>query len=205
MLVKLMLSAMLILGLILIAVLVMRQSFVAHLNKLEAEIKNSSDPSLPRTDLPPVVMAYLSRLGVSNLSISKFVTFEQTGQMWQASGGKPMDFTARQIISTNEPEFIWRAQASFADSVLVADYFVKSTGGMEVKLLGTVSLVNMVGGESVAKGETLRFLAELPLNPDAILFNTALEWTAIDSKSFKVALGRAPATVPRARCAASQA
>lgn len=75
----------------------------------------------------------------------------------------------------------------------MADYFVKSTGGLEVKLLGTVSLASTVGGESIAKSEALRFLAELPFNPDAILFNTTLEWTSIDTKSFKVATGQGKA------------
>ena len=185
-----MFGLLLILGIALVYVLIKRQNFIDHLDKLEAEIKNSSEPSFPRTDLPPVVMAYLARVGVGHLGVSKYVTFEQTGQMWSALGAKPMDFTAKQIISTNETEFVWRAKAYFAYSVLIVDYFVKSTGGLQVKLLGAVPLANMVGGDSIAKGEALRYLAELPLNPDAILFNTALEWTEIDSRSFKVAVGQ---------------
>ena len=185
-----MFGLLLILGIALVYVLIKRQNFIDHLDKLEAEIKNSSEPSFPRTDLPPVVKAYLARVGVGHLGVSKYVTFEQTGQMWSALGAKPMDFTAKQIISTNETEFVWRAKAYFAISVLIVDYFVKSTGGLQVKLLGAVPLANMVGGDSIAKGEALRYLAELPLNPDAILFNTALEWTALNDKSFRVAFGQ---------------
>ena len=188
-----MIAVVLVLAVVSIGVLMKRQNFMTHLDNLESEIQRSSDPSFPRTDLPRIVMTYLLRVGVSNHGISKFVTLEQEGQMWSAPGGKPMDFTAKQIISTNETEFVWRAKAYFAGSVLVADYFVKSVGGLEVKLLGTVPLANMIGGDNIAKGETLRFLAELPLNPDAILFNTALEWTEIDSKSFKVAAGQGQA------------
>ena len=183
----------LILGIAVVYVLMKRQNFINHLDKLEAEIKNSSEPSFPRTDLPPVVLAYLTRVGVGHRDISKYVTFDQVVQMWSAPGAKPMDMTAKQISSTNETEFIWRALSGFADSVLIADYFVKSVGGMEVKILGTITMANMVGDESAAKGEALRYLAELPLNPDAILFNTALEWTAIDSKTFKVATGQGKA------------
>ena len=108
----------LILGIALVYVLMKRQNFINHLDKLEAEIKNSSEPSFPRTDLPPVVMAYLKRVGVGHRDVSKYVTFEQTGQMWSAPGAKPMDFTAKQIISTNETEFVWRAKAYFAQSSL---------------------------------------------------------------------------------------
>ncbi len=183
----------LILGIALVYVLINRQNFINHLDKLDAEIKNSSDPSFPRTDLPAVVMAYLTRVGVGHQDVSKYVTFDQVVQMWSTPGAKPMDMTAKQIVSTNETEFVWRALSGFADSILIADYFVKSVGGMEVKMLGTISLANMVGGDSAAKGEALRYLAELPLNTDAILFNTALEWTAIDSTSFKVATGQGKA------------
>ena len=95
-----MLAVVLILAVLLIVVLMKRQNFMTHLDKLESEIQRSSDPSFPRTDLPPIVMTYLSRVGVSNQGISKFVTLAQEGQMWSAPGGKPMDFTAKQIIST---------------------------------------------------------------------------------------------------------
>ncbi len=183
----------LIFGIVLVYVLMKRQNFIDHLDKLDTEIKSSSKPSFPRIDLPPVVMAYLTRVGVGHQDVSKYVTFDQSVQMWSAPGVKPMDMTAKQIISTNETEFVWRALSGFADSILIADYFVKSVGGMEVKMLGTITLANIIGGESAAKGEALRYLAELPLNPDAILFNTALEWTAIDSSSFKVATGQGKA------------
>ncbi len=188
-----MFTLLLILGIALVYVLMKRQNFIDHLDKLEVEIKNSSEPSFPRTDLPPVVMAYLTRVGVGNRDVSKYVTFDQVVQMWSAPGAKPMDMTAKQIINTKGTEFVWRALSGFVDVILIADYFVKSVGGMEVKMLGTITLANMVGGESAAKGEALRYLAELPLNPDAILFNTALEWTAIDSTSFKVATGQGKA------------
>ena len=187
---KIMFTIFVILGVALAVVLIKRQNFINHLDKLDAEIKHSSEPSFPRTDLPPVVMAYLSRVGVGQHDVSKYVTFDQVVQMWSAPGAKPMDMTAKQIISTNETEFVWRALSGFADSILIADYFVKSVGGMEVKVLGTITMANMVGGDSAAKGEALRFLAELPLNPDAMLFNTSLEWTAVDPKTFKVATGQ---------------
>ena len=109
--------------------------------------------------------------------------------MWSAPGGKPIYFTAKQLISTNETETAWLAKAYFARSVLVVDYFDKSIGGLQVKLLGAVPPANMVGGDCIAKGEALRFLVELPFNTDAILLNTNLQWTAIDVQSFKVAAG----------------
>ena len=59
-----MFSLVLLLGLFSIVMLTMRRNFLSHLDKLDAEIKKSSEPSFSRTDLPPVVMAYLARVGV---------------------------------------------------------------------------------------------------------------------------------------------
>lgn len=96
----------LLLGIIIIAIFVMRQNFSSHLDKLDAEITNSSAPSFPRNDLPPIVMVYVARVGVNHQNISKYVSFDQAGQMWSAPSAKPFDFTAMQIISTNEAEFV---------------------------------------------------------------------------------------------------
>ena len=44
-------------------------------------------------------------------------------------------------------------------------------------------------GPAFDQGEALRYLAEIPLNPDAILCNRALEWTVIDARTIRLALG----------------
>lgn len=72
---------------------------------------------------------------------------------------------------------------------MVADYFVAGTGGLEVMLLGAFPIARMVGSADAAKGEALRYLAELPWSPDAILFNKSFDWTVLDAKTIKVATG----------------
>ena len=140
-----------------------------------------------RSDLPAEVITLASRLGAQAEGASWFATFSQTGQMWQTPGGKPIAFTARQTMRTEHPGFMWRA--AMAPAILVTDYFVAGTGGLEVRLLGVVPVAHIVGGAAVNQGEVLRYLAELPWCPDAILVNRALEWTVIDAKTIKVAAG----------------
>ena len=72
---------------------------------------------------------------------------------------------------------------------MAADYLIDGTGGLEVKLLGAVTVARAVGGADMNQGEALRYLAELPWNPDAILNNRFLDWTVIDDKTLKVATG----------------
>ena len=47
----------------------------------------------------------------------------------------------------------------------------------------------MVGGANNNRGEALRYLAELPWNPDAILHNRSLGWAVLDAETIRVATG----------------
>jgi hypothetical protein len=169
-----------------VLMIVMRQRFATHLDTLEAEIRKPGSAPNARSDLPAEVIALAARTGAHAASASGFAAFEQSGQMWRTPGGKPMDFTARQTVRVAAPGFLWRAAIG---SIVAADYFVAGIGGLEVKLWGAIPLARMVGGASAAKGEALRYLAELPWNPDAILVNGALDWTVLDAKTIKVATG----------------
>ena len=73
--------------------------------------------------------------------------------------------------------------------VMVADYFVAGIGGLEVMLLGVFPIARMVGTASMNRGEVLRYLAELPWCPDAIILNRSLDWTVVDAKTIEVSTG----------------
>jgi len=108
---------------------------------------------------------------------------------WLTPGGRPMDFSAHQTMRVDATGFLWRASTKLPLNVVVADYFVAGTGGLEVMLVGAFPVARMIGGAGANQGETLRYLAELPWNPDAILANTALDWTVVNAKTIKVATG----------------
>lgn len=179
----------LIAGMAVVVVFVLRRRFAAHLDALESQTRRSAPATGPRADLPPEVVALADRLGAQADGASGFAVLEQSGQMWRTPGGKPMDFTARQTVRVAAPEFIWRAVMGRPVSVVVADYLVAGTGGLEALLLGAFPLARVVGGHGANRGEALRYLAELPWNPDAILANRSLDWTVLDSKTVKVATG----------------
>ncbi len=187
---KILIGILIVAGLACATLLVMRYRFTAHLDRLDADLrKPNGNQGIARIDLPAQVVALAARLGARADGNLGYVTFRQTGQMWQAPGAKPMAFSADQTIRLDAPGFLWRA--SFGGMISVADYFVGKNGGMEVRALGAVALTSVVGGAVANKGEIMRYLAELPLSPDAILFNNELDWTVIDSKTIKVASGAA--------------
>jgi hypothetical protein len=167
-------------------VLVLRRRFTNHLADLEAQLREAGAAQGGRSDLPAEVVALAARMGARADGAPDFTAFEQSGQMWQTPGGKPQDFTARQTIRVGAPGFLWRAKMG---PVLVADYFVGATGGLEAMLLGAFPLARTIGGATANQGEILRYLAELPWCPDAILVNGSLDWTVIDTKTIKVGTG----------------
>ena len=169
-----------------VAVLALRQRFTAHLDALDAKLRNLARTQAARSDLPAEVIALAMRMGARADGASEFAAFEQLGQMWKTPGGKPADFRARQIVRVDAPGFLWRASMG---PIMVADYFVDGIGGLEVRLLGAFAIAQIVGGADAAKGEALRYLAEVPWCPDAIFFNRSLDWTVIDAKTIKVATG----------------
>ena len=174
-------------GLASLGVLAVRRRFITHLDMLEAELRKPGPASTGQTDLPAEVVALAVRMGARADRAVGFVEFEQSGQMWRTPGGPPSDFTARQTIRYDAPGFVWRA--AMGHTVVVADYFVAGTGGLEVMLLGAVPIARSVGGTAANQGEALRYLAELPWSPDAILLNRALDWTVADARTIKVATG----------------
>jgi len=160
----------------------------AHLDALDSSLRKAGLRQTGRTDLPAEVNALATRMGARADSPSSFTQFEQRGQMWRKPGGPPTNFKARQTIRHDSPGFMWRARMG---PIVVADYLVDGTGGLDVTILGAFRVARMVGGTASNQGEALRYLAELPWCPDAILTNRALDWIVVDEKTIKVATASA--------------
>ncbi len=168
------------------AIFVARSNFSARLDRMEVVLTAAPDRLTARADLPPEVLALASRLGADAGALKPVARMQQTGEMWQAPGGKPMAFLATQTNAASRNGFLWRAGFSPLEAMQVADYCVGGKGGLEGKLLGIATMVNQSGTPEMLRGELLRYLAELPWNPDAILLNTHLTWTVVGDRRLKV-------------------
>ena len=173
------------------ALLWLRHGFEATLNDIDTALRQSRPQLGPRTDLPPEVLALAARVGAV-ADAGGFATFDQSGQMWSKPGAGPMDFTAHQTVRADAAGFLWRARFGRPVPMLVADYFQDGTGALEVRVFGAVR-VTRGAGPAFDQGEAVRYLAELPLNPDAILSNRALEWSVTDARTIMVAMGEGAA------------
>jgi len=166
-----------------------RKRFNERLDALDQRLANAPVVAKLRTDLPPEVSALAERLGASRKHPARYVDLRQSGTMWFKPDASPQHFTANQRTGTSSSGFVWRAKIGPLGATWVVDSFVEGCGLLEARLFGVIRVAEIDGTAATNQGEALRYLAELPLNPDTILVDHALEWTMGDPHTIIVATG----------------
>ncbi len=112
--------------------------------------------------------------------------FAQVGEM-QLKPGRWLRFAVEQEMAVDRVEFTWRARFRVAPlvSLRVRDWYREGNGGLDGLLFGRIPLVR-AGGVEVARGEAMRYLAELAWAPQAMVLNRALVSHEIDSTTTEV-------------------
>lgn len=98
--------------------------------------------------------------------------------MRQDAGSRWSDFEARQTISTRRCDFDWVARSGPAGVVRVRDALTQAGGRLRVDLFGVIPIASPAPDPELTRGELIRYLAEIPWAPGAILSNPDLDWTA---------------------------
>lgn len=128
-------------------------------------------------NLPPSVLALANRLGARTVPEGLVVRLVQSGRMRRAVGSSSwMSFTARQSMQIGACDFAWRARFAPFGLIGVCDALENGVGRLDVTALGCVPIVRTPHTPALIRGELMRYLAELPWVPDAILANPALRW-----------------------------
>ena len=164
----------------------MRNWFVVCIECADDKTMISSD-SLVR--LPNEICDLAKRLGVRSDATGSMVTLTQVGEMRDPPATRWMKFTARQTISVDRSDFRWRARAGPLGCVTVVDALDRGQGELSVKLFGMIPLTRVTGVKAVIQGELMRYLAELPFSPDAIVNNRELTWSIWSETIFTVGVG----------------
>ncbi len=147
-------------------------------------------PSDQRSDLPPSVLDLANRLGARILPEGSGVRLAQTGRMKRALGSASwMSFTARQSMQIGACDFVWRARFPPFGLIGVCDALENGVGRLDVTALGFIPMVRTPHTPALMRGELMRYLAELPWVPDAILNNPALRWREGSTNEIIVASG----------------
>lgn len=141
-------------------------------------------PRVLGDDLPPILKNYLSKVVLMNdPSLCRYVSFHQHGLFRMKPTDKMSGFTATQMISLVAPMFSWEANIKVsAVPVKVCDRLVDGKGELEARLFGVIPVAKATGPE-LLRGELLRYLAELPWYPIAIINQPLIQWQQVsDSK-----------------------
>jgi hypothetical protein len=131
----------------------------------------------------PIVTAVdLSQQGIFNMS--------ETKAKWSP-------FTATQFVTTQRPGFDWDARIQMAPGVsaFVHDAYMLGAGSLHVSLLGLFTVADVRDTPAAAQGELLRFFAEMPWYPTALLPSQGVRWEAIDNTSARATMTDGATTV----------
>ena len=143
-----------------------------------------------RSRLPAAVYDLAMRLGVKPDENRDEVRLTQTGRMKRSLDSESwMKFTATQTISTRACAFDWRAKFGPFGIVTVQDALQRGEASLAVKAFGLIPITRAVPTPALVRGELMRYLAELPWAPAAMLLNTTLRWREDAPDTFVVSAG----------------
>ena len=158
-----------------------------------------SAPSLPEgtyqvadlDGLPGPVQRYLRRVLRDGQPYVRSLRVEQRGTFRAGEATAAWrPFTATQHVTVRPPGFVWDASIRMMAGlpVRVLDAYHDGRGVLEARLGGLLPVMTAEPGPKLDEGELLRYLAEAPLYPTALLPEMGVTWTPIDDRSAQVTL-----------------
>lgn len=148
---------------------------------------------LPVRPLLPEAVVRLHRRALSGgpgASAPRLVRLHQHGEMWQRPDGPALRFRAVQEIAVRAVAFRWRAWFPLGPllplpKVVVTDELDDGAGRLVARALGVLPVLRE-SGPAITEGQLLRYLAELPWAPHALVENHALQWRELADGSLEV-------------------
>jgi hypothetical protein len=150
-----------------------RGRFVREAGALRAALAAAPKPLAMNGAVPAPVRDMALRNGVAETDLARRVEFDQEVGMRLKPGAGWQPMQARQWIAAGATMFFWEAAAP--PKFRVMDAYVDGRGLLSVLLFGVLNAMRARGAD-VDRGEAMRYLAELPWCPDAMVGNPALRW-----------------------------
>ena len=148
--------------------------------------------------LPPPVQRYFRRVLTDGQPIIVSATIEMTGTInMSATAEQWKPFTSRQRVVTRRPGFLWDAEVFMFPGLPahVEDSYIAGHGRLIAKVLGLFTVADSQGEGEIARGEFMRYFAESPWYPTALLPSQGVRWEAVDDASAKATLIDGPITL----------
>ncbi|MDM0113713.1 hypothetical protein QTI66_16255 [Variovorax sp. J22R133] len=148
--------------------------------------------------LPAPVQRYFRAVLKDGQPIISAVTVEVAGTFnLSATREQWRPFTSRQRVVTHRPGFLWDARVSVLPglTVRVYDGYLGGEGQLRAAVLGLFTVADLHGGGEIARGELMRFLAEMAWYPTALLPSQGVRWDALDDRSAYATIADGPLTL----------
>ena len=142
--------------------------------------------------LPAPVQRYFRAVLKDGQPIVSAVTIDMAGTInMSATGEQWKPFTSTQRVVTaaagsgSGSGFIWNAKIAMLPGIKVhvVDSYIAGKGLVQAAMLGLFTVADIGGGGEMARGEFMRFFAETPWYPTALLPSQGVQWTAVDGTS----------------------
>ena len=125
---------------------------------------------------PETLIRLAERIGAQVTRAETKARLRQRGILRTGSTGRWMKFRARQSIDVNRPSFCWTASVGPFGLLQVRDELQDGLPQGFVRLLDAITLSKATPSPALLKGQIMRYLAELPWAPDALLSNDRVSW-----------------------------
>lgn len=143
-----------------------------------------------RVGLPSAVAQYFRFALPSERRVIRTARFRQSGVMRATENGAWRSFTAAETISTDPIRFSWDAWMRLGPllGVRIRDSYIDGEGGSEVKLAGLVTVAKRCDTAEMASASLIRYAAEAPWFPTALLPNEHVGWAALGENAARMTL-----------------
>ena len=157
------------------------------LNKTSRLLADPPPENREALQIPAAIRAFAERCGASDETAPAAIRIAQRCRIRGAPGEAWRPLTAEQVIGVRTSGFVWWARQSLGPMPIakVVDALESGRGLLEARLFGSIPLIRATGPE-IDQGEFMRYLAELPLAPDAMLHNPRLAWRQLSDEVFEV-------------------
>ncbi len=148
--------------------------------------------------LPAPVQRYFRAVLTEGQPIIAAASIEMTGTMNMSTAAerwKP--FTSRQRVVTRKPGFLWDAQVDMFPGVPahVEDSYIAGQGRLNAKVFGLLTVADSHCDGEIARGEFMRYFAESPWYPTALLPSQGVRWEAVDDACANATIVDGPITL----------
>ncbi|WP_428504644.1 DUF6920 family protein [Roseateles sp.] len=141
--------------------------------------------------LPPPVQGYFRAvlsegqpiIAAARIAMDGHINLSARAEHWKA-------FSSRQQVLTRRPGFLWDAEVKLFPGVRVhvEDSYIAGHGSLIAKVFGWFTVARAKGTGEIARGEFMRYVAEAPWYPTALLPSQGVRWEAVDDASAKASI-----------------